>query len=328
MSNRERLISLLQYLYKNTDDEHQVDTGELTFAVLGEDTPAKRKTIKEDIQFLEKTMSIDIITHKGSPDRFQWGNRLFDTAEIKLLADLIASSKMLTPNMCDRIVDKLVNMVSIYDREKVKNHLYVPQELRCGNVQIFYTIDKIVSAMDIGKRVQFQYLQYNMDKVQNPKEADGKSLVYEISPYGLVLENGRYYLVGYSHKIDEIRQFRMDRITNLVVLDDKIHVDRKFDMQKYLYGAFKMYAGRCTDVVIRCKSVMMNRVIDHFGPDVEIEPVTEDEFLLKAKVQISCPFFGWLFEAGTDVKILEPEQLANEYKDYLCEVLQTYNESV
>ncbi|MFI7547768.1 helix-turn-helix transcriptional regulator [Actinoplanes sp. NPDC049599] len=55
------------------------------------------------------------------------------------------------------------------------------------------------------------------DELPEPPRAGGEPAARvsrrEVDPYGLVFHSGRWYLVAHDHRTDEIRSFRLDRIT-------------------------------------------------------------------------------------------------------------------
>lgn len=56
----------------------------------------------------------------------------------------------------------------------------------------------------------------------------------ELDPYKLVSRWGRQYCIGYCHQRHAIRTFRLDRIVELLVLDQRFTAPTDFDLQSYL----------------------------------------------------------------------------------------------
>lgn len=325
MNNRKRIFSLLKYLIAYTDDNHRIGTGELTKIICGEDSPAKRKTIKSDLKYLSEFEDVDIVVKKGNPDELCIGTRVFDVAEVKFLVDAVSSSGILTKNMKKKLVEKLSKFVSIYQAEKLKSHLYIPEHLKNNNVQFFYTIDKITDAMDRQNKISFSYLTYDTNKLMTEKKhADGSVKKYICSPYCLVLENGRYYLLGYSDVRQKEAVFRIDRIVDLIILDDPaVNIDIEFDTEKYLKGTFKMYGGEPLSVKFECEKSMINTVIDHFGTEINISSISDEKFVFETEVKTSPTFYGWIFQANGKISILEPQKAIDEYNKMLIANLKS-----
>lgn len=65
-------------------------------------------------------------------------------------------------------------------------------------------------------------------------------------------------------------------------------------------------------------------IIDRFGHDVWLVPHGEDHFKTRVLVSVSPQFFGWVTGIGAGMKIIGPENVKQEYKEYLQEVLGNY----
>ncbi|NLD48121.1 MAG: hypothetical protein GX660_13165 [Clostridiaceae bacterium] len=86
IKNNGRIFALLQYLYKNTDEDHNVTNNELIEILLQAGYTANRKTIKDDIDIIVE-VGFDIITVKSSTNSFFVGDRTFELPELKYLVD-------------------------------------------------------------------------------------------------------------------------------------------------------------------------------------------------------------------------------------------------
>ena len=65
-------------------------------------------------------------------------------------------------------------------------------------------------------------------------------------------------------------------------------------------------------------------MIDRFGHDVWMCPHGEDYFRTRVVVSVSPQFFGWLTGIGSGIRIVGPEEVRQQYKEYLQDVIQNY----
>lgn len=93
--NKQRLLQILDYLYHESDEEHQVSTKELVERFTAEDAHATRKTVKDDIDVLQEE-GYDIITRKGFWNYFWMASREFELPELKMLIDAVSASRFIT----------------------------------------------------------------------------------------------------------------------------------------------------------------------------------------------------------------------------------------
>jgi predicted DNA-binding transcriptional regulator YafY len=85
-------------------------------------------------------------------------------------------------------------------------------------------LEKLRHAIHDGRRVRLIY------RGQGQREP----LQREIDPYALVHRGGWWYSVGYCHLRQALRTFRVDRIIDLAVLDQRFQTPPDFDLRTYL----------------------------------------------------------------------------------------------
>lgn len=126
----------------------------------------------------------------------------FNNAFRKLLAHLQANNDVVSNNISNKI---------LIDIEPWQSPPEVPE-----------VIDEIKKAWRENKIITFQY------------EKSGRKIEpQKVSPYGLCYRSGFWYLVGFSHKRRDIRLFRTDRFSKLVITDGKFRMDPKFNLKKF-----------------------------------------------------------------------------------------------
>ena len=83
------------------------------------------------------------------------------------------------------------------------------------------TIDTIVQAISVRQQLQFEYL---------PSHRKQDMIFHEhIDPYYVTYLEGHFYLIGYSHKVSQFLEYRVDRIREetLKIQPDVIDVERR-----------------------------------------------------------------------------------------------------
>ena len=82
-----------------------------------------------------------------------------------------------------------------------------------------------------------------------------------------------------------------------------------------------MYAGREARVKIQIENSMCGVFIDRFGKEIEFHKVDADHSEFNVDVNISPQFFGWIFGLGTGVKIVGPNDVVEELREYTQEFI-------
>ena len=309
-----RALCILKILYELSDVDHQLSTSEIA-ELLEEKYGLKvyRTTINSDIEQLRQ-FGIDICINKSTQNRYFIDGRLFDVPELKLLIDAVESSKFITEKKSKELVEKLGTLASQNSSTDLKRNLCIEGRLKPVNEQIYYIVDALNDAINQGKKVSFQYFQYNVKKEQKLRH-DGE--VYVFSPYTLVWNGDYYYVIGYSDKHQDIGSFRVDRIYKQprILKEDAVPLPEDFEEAEYVKTMFHMYSKKPETVELICDNDIMDTIIDKFGEDVKTYAYNLSSFKAEVEVATSHVFYSWVFGFGGRVKIKGPESVKREYEE-------------
>lgn len=193
------------------------------------------------------------------------------------------------------------------------------------NESAYYNVDAINDAIQQNCMIEFKYYTYAADKTFKPRH-EGE--VYRVSPYALAWADENYYLMGYHEKYEKMVQFRVDRIKQVKILPINrpvIEAYRDFDVVAYTNRIFDMFGGEKTESVqIEFDNEMINVVIDKFGKDVSIYGRTDCTFRVSVEVSVTSTFFGWLFLSGPKAKVIGPEHVKQQVKEYILSICDVY----
>lgn len=313
-----RVLCLLKLLEKYTDEEHQLTTSELSSLLEKEyGLTVHRITFKKDIEALQ-AMGYDIVDTRSSQNKYFLGSREFELPELKLLIDAVESSKFITSTKSKELIEKIHNLTSIHQVERLKRNNYVVKNVKPNNEQIYYIVDAINDAINANKQISFQYYDYTGLK---KKVLKNKGEIYKLSPYHLVWNDDYYYVLGYSEKRKKVISFRVDRIANVpnILEKDSIPEPKDFDLNEFTKSVFFMYGGDKVQVTLRCENGLMKTIIDRFGEDVTTLAYDMESFRVVVDVEASPTFYGWVFGFGGKIEVLGPEEIREEYEEQIIE---------
>ena len=317
-----RPLCLLQLLYKETDEDHPLSTNELIELMAREyNLHVYRTTIASDVEQL-KNFGIDIRTIKMASNRYYIGDRLFRLSELKLLIDAVESSKFITEEESKVLVGKLVSLAGKNKGLELTRNLCTEGRLKPDNDRIYDIVDTLNAAINQGRKVSFQYFQYNVRKEQKLRH-DGE--VYIFSPYTLVWNGDYYYVVGFSDKHQDIGSFRVDRIYNQpkILREEAVRRPDNFDEAKYIRTTFRMFGKEPETVELICDNDLMDAVIDKFGRDVKTYAYSMSAFKAEVEVAASRIFYRWVFGFGGRIKINAPASVKNEYREMVLKAAKS-----
>lgn len=323
-ANKKRLLTILEYLYKNTDEENPTNTTRLIDFLSEKEVEGDRKTIADDIEALVD-MGYDIVSIKSSPNKYFWGQRAFEIPELKLLIDAVCSSRFITDKKSKELTKKITLLAGANQSLQLKRHIIATGRAKTENQNIYYLVDEITTAINEKKQISFQYSEYNVMKEKILRH-DGE--VYVISPYMLYWNEDYYYVVGYSEKRSKVVSFRVDRMVDTKMISaDAVFQPADFNPNDYADRIFCMFNSSEQEVVeLECQNELMKYIIDRYGLEVKTSVKTENTFAAWIPVNLSPVFYSWVFQFGGKVKIISPKIAVNEYRKMLEGCLKIQDE--
>lgn len=309
---KKRLLMLIKLLQDHTDEDHPVSTRDIMAYYKENGMSSDRKTLDADIKLLQE-QGFDLIKIKSSPNKYYIASREFELPELKLLIDAVQSSRFITEKKSRELSKKLAGLASVEQAKELDRHTGVNGRAKSTNEQQLYTVDTITKAINEKKKIRYQYQEYD-GKKRKVLRNDGE--VYILSPYMLYWNEDFYYVVGYSDKRECITAFRVDRIVNLEMLDEKaVKKPKGFKVSDYFSSIFGMFSGPETEVELECRNDLMKYIIDHFGDKIKVRSTENGTFLTTVTVELSPVFYGWVFQFGGGIKIINPKEAIETYNN-------------
>ena len=235
-----------------------------------------------------------------------------------MLADAVASSQFISPKKSRALIRKLASLTSKHMSKRLTSHIHSADSRKAGSDKIFLVIDAINQAIERRKKIIFQYIEYSPKKEKILRHGGE---VYINSPYAMIWQEDRYYLVGYSDKHEKVVSFRIDRMTLPKLLDESAVVLPDFNVEEYANTSVRMYSGEECRVTLRCQNERMKNLVDRFGTEFDIGEDTDTSFIAYVTVQVSPTFYGWLAQYGDSMEILGPEDVKDGYRELLMKAL-------
>lgn len=143
----------------------------------------------------------------------------------------------------------------------------------------------------------------------------------DVDAWALFLSSGRWYLVGWCHKVGDERIFRLDRIRSVSMLETPAEVPDDVDLSRYE----TLYAQGANDVEVTLE----------LGPSVarwmaESYPLSSTETLDDGWVRVRLTAGGtaWLekllLRLGPQVRAVNPPELADRARELACRLAERY----
>lgn len=343
------ILNILDILQKYSDADHRLSQKDIGDILEKEyNMKADRKAIRRNIMDLmdygfdieydeiirmipvkDKTSGKEEInSHTGEPETeesYIWTNFYlegqFTEGELRLLIDGLLFSPHVPYEQCRDMVEKLEGLSSTYFRSRIRNISRPPVD-KTDNRQLFLNIEIIDEAISRGRKIQFNYLEYNTDKKLHIKQRpDGTARQYVMNPYHMAIRDGKYYLICNHDRYDDIANYRIDRIQNIRILDEpvkpfenlKFVTGRSLDIVSYMREHPYMFSSGNIHVKLRAEKSMISDIIDRFGENAEFSACDENHVIVSTYAnELAMEQFAKSF--APYIIVLEPALLVEKVR--------------
>jgi len=164
------------------------------------------------------------------------------------------------------------------------------------------------------RTIRFDYhTRYSQDgrDARNAREAD---------PYAMLHYGDAWYLIGYCHLRRDIRNFRLDRMTGLRLLDKSFNRPPNFRLEPPVDDQ------RNLKVVMLFSHEVSPWVRESRSFYVDSMEEVADGLLVTMRVRVENEIFQWLFSWGSQVRVLEPQSLRRRLMTEAGKILENYSD--
>lgn len=313
---------ILEILKKYTDEDHTLTQQEiLKLLKQNYGMECDRRSVKSNVLSL-KEMGYDISMEKG----YRLLSREFDDAELRILIDSVLFSKSISTRQARGLIKKLRDLASNFFNAKVSHVSNLPDLNRTENKQAMYTLDAINDAIADKKKISFIYNEVGTDFKLHPKRQEP----YIVNPYQIVANNGRFYLIGNYDKYDNVSHFRIDKMTNVMEIDEKVKPVKQvpelangLNLPKHMAEHIYMFSGASISAKIMTTEDMMSELVDWFGTDFRILEKNDDSICIRVTCNQDALRY-WALQYGPYVEVLEPQDLRDRLLTDIREMKKKY----
>ena len=322
-SKKLALLRILQILEEYSDADHPLKQEDIA-KYLEKDygLVIERKAIGRNISLL-KEADFDILSGRGGS---YLASRDFENSELHLLIDGILSSRHITAKHSKDLIKRICGLSNRYFKSGVKSIYSVDDWNKTDNQALFYNIELIDEAIQDGKQISYDYNKYGADKKLH------KTTRHTVSPYQMILSNQRYYLMALSERWKNIAFHKLDRITNMEILDVPATPIRSvpgyengIDYKKLSTGLPYLFTDEPTRIDLLASEDAVDQLIEWFGKDIRINKVATDPGKVRVSI-IASPnaMEHWAMQYIHSVEVVSPGFLRNKIKETLKEAAEKY----
>lgn len=240
---------------------------------------------------------------KSNKKTYYYFKSIFTEEELLIMESCIETNPYLSTNDNRKLIDKLHailpnDIIAGYDKDLNKSSSF-NQHISDTSAKLLGNITTLTQYIRADYQIEINYGKYifnNKFKQPELKSKKGINNWQRIDPVAIIQANGFYYLIAHTDKsksADDVIAYRIDRIIDinahtdpvsgklLTIKKDIIAYKEKFSAIDYLKTHPVMYAGDKTDIRLLVKDSkefpVINSLIDTFGTDIRLYPLSEAE---------------------------------------------------
>ena len=313
------ILAVYKVLEEFSDENHPLTRTEITNLIEKQyNITIDRRALYRNIEMLIN-FGYDISDYNENKIGYYLKDRLFQHSEVLLLCNAVHASHFIPDKASKDLVNKLLSCQSRYKRNDYFKNVYLPNNKKKDNKQFLLNIEQISKAISEKKVIKFNYTHYDINK----KLVNTRVEPYYRSPYFLVVNGDRVYMVGKGKNHDSLSHFRVDRMKDIELVDEYyLRLPKNLDAYAYANNKIYMYSGDETGVTLRCDKKALDVIIDTFGKDVMLKDEGET-FTVYTKCGKE-DIVKFCLQYVETVELLEPLSLREEVRKVLLDASNRY----
>ncbi len=210
-----------------------------------------------------------------------------------------------------KVLDALTEEISVDLEALAEAHSFEAAATTDLNPQVFAQVGKAVQ-----KKLQLEMEYYT---------ASTKELKWRtVNPLHLRNHLGDWYLIGWDHLRQDIRDFHCGRIQQLRVSEETFDPPEDFDQKTYFDSGFSMIRGGeeyDVEIIFDEYQSRWMRERGKFHLTEEREELPNGEFCLRMKVRGLDAVKRFVMQYGKHARVVKPEALRDEIRGDIVEIL-------
>lgn len=320
-TKRTLLFRLYQILYDYSDSTHPLKQQDvINLLNKNYDIEIERKAIGRNLSFLRE-MGYEIHSDRNGS---YLEDKQFENAELRLLIDSVLSSRHISEKYSKDLINKLIKLGGVHFKPHVKHIYSVSDWGKSENKDLFLNIDLIDEAIETNKKIIFDYNKLGIDKQPH------KTYRHVVSPYQMILHNQHYYLMSYNKHWEDMRFYRIDKMTNMQILEEHATPIREIkgyengiDYSELANARPYMFTDKPERITLKCQKFLVDDIADWFGLNFTIKEIDEEYIEVSLMASPSSMVY-WGVQYGDNAQIIEPISLRERVKNMLKYILNKY----
>ncbi len=284
------------------------------------------KTAQRDIEFMRDRLNCPLLydkIRKGyyyEDETFSLPLMYLSSAE---LSSLIVARKLLQDISGSCIADEITSAVDKIT-SIIKKHTASPDKI--DECLSFHLIEYSPAPEETFRTVLEACLKRRSLSFKYSSPAREEKTERTVDPYHLFNYMGTWHLVAYCHMRKDLRDFKVNRVSDVNILNETFAVSNNFSFREYFQSSFGLYKGKSArQVTIRFTPEKAKWIKDQIWHKDQKEKVLED-----GSLELSFPVADFseiareILKHGSGVEVIKPEILRRIIKSEAKKIANIY----
>ncbi len=285
-------------------------------------------------------------------------NHTFSFAELNKLIEAVLFLKDIDTDEKEKLIRKLQSLssdnfpkyspyISETTKKISKDIVGVFEDPKIDEAVAMENLKAIRNAIDNDRQISFNFLGYNENKqLVARKNVSGDDICYTVSPYYIILYNGKYYLICCHESYDNVSFYRVDlmkNITDEIVSrrDSKKMICKCRKPKRDVVGLPKewnektasefqsehlyMFYGSPISIRLKIDNERYTLLHDYFGDRYHYVKHIDEKW---DEVEVKCvpsAMISWVMQCSDYVEVLSPDELRNSIRDKCKSLIERYS---
>ena len=249
------------------------------------------------------------------------GRRTLSKNEILAVCKILLESKAFIKEEMIPIIDTILDCC-VNTAESQQVHNIIANE-KFHYIGLKHNKPFINNLWDLSQAIsEHKKIKVNYTRIENSKEILSSVV---INPQGMMFGEYYFYLVSNVDGKKKIEHFRIDRIKNFKILNEKFFVPygNHFEDGKHRKYIQFMQGGDLQTIEFKFWGKSVEAILDRI-PTAQIIDEKDGVFTIKAETY-GKGVLMWLLSQGDKVEVTKPEQFRNEEKEIVNNLYNIYN---
>lgn len=283
--------------------------------------------------FFEEMFGMDQAIKSLKAKGYKLNKEIISDGQLRFIYDMLSSNPSLSNKECEELFSRL----TVFSSKQQLDRLHLLPFNQEQDHQLFLKISTLVKAIDQKKPILFEYVRYDYtpsgevviakSKNGNDKQ-DQTGSTYFVSPYEIMMQSGRYYLLAYnSIRKESLSIYRIDRMEQVRTSKRPFEDIREmWDMASLKQQAINMYfSNEVIDFKFNFDPLVFRTIVDQFGQRLQVSKDYRGKNVgYVREVTLTEGLMGWIMMLGNHITILEPAKLKEQVIARLEESLSNY----